>query len=100
MERNFVSVSGRVMRDAVPTGTEGAMFFCLKVEDEDGMVLVDCVLMPSLFDQCEYHLDKDEHIGVEGKLTYRTWTDQLGRRRSGMEVLVQTIEFLEDEDVD
>ena len=100
MDNNYVHVSGSVMRDAVPTGSEGAMYFCLRVGDGAGMVLVDCVMMPSHFEQCDWHLDKGEQLDVEGELTYRTWTDQLGRRRSGMEVLVKGIEFLEDGDVD
>lgn len=95
---NYVHITGRVMRDAAAASMETPMYFCVKVDNEGGdFTLVDCVALPSTFDQFECSLDKDEFVDVEGSLTFRTWTDSMGRRRSGMEVLMRSIDFPEGE---
>lgn len=95
---NYVRITGRVMRDAAAANMETPMYFCVKVDNEGGdFTLVDCVALPSTFYQFESSLDKGELVDVKGSLTYRTWTDSMGRRRSGMEVLVEGIDFPEED---
>jgi single-strand DNA-binding protein len=59
----------------------GADFFDVKAWDKQAEV-------------CERFLDKGKRIGLDGRLSTRTWEDAEGKRRYGVEVVAHSFEFL------
>lgn len=43
---------------------------------------------------CGRHLAKGRRVGVGGRLRQRSWEDAEGRKRSAIEVVASTVEFL------
>ncbi len=43
---------------------------------------------------CNRYLAKGKRVGVDGRLRSRSWDDAAGKRRSAVEVVANTIQFL------
>jgi single-strand DNA-binding protein len=43
---------------------------------------------------CSQYLAKGRRVGVGGRLRHRSWEDSEGKRRSAVEVVAQTVDFL------
>jgi single-strand DNA-binding protein len=44
---------------------------------------------------CAEYLAKGSRVGVEGRLRSRSWEDSEGKRRTAIEVVANTVEFLD-----
>lgn len=94
MEDNKVHVEGTVKRDASavsPRASLRVMDFCLVVRDVDGApdVFVDCFATKEAVDMLDGFVSEGERLGVDGHLTFRTYTTDNGRKRSGLVVQVE-----------
>jgi single-strand DNA-binding protein len=49
-------------------------------------------------DACGAHLGKGHRVGVGGRLRQRSWQDADGNRRSAIEVVANTVDFLSPKD--
>lgn len=94
---NDVHIKGRVLRsaDAFQNGrTMDTLYFAVSVptkKDPERKVYVDCLAFPDTYEQFDGFLEAGEVVTIDGTLVYRTWTDSNGTKRSGTEVLVETI---------
>ena len=104
---NRVTLVGRLTRDPelkhLPSGTsvlEMGLAVNGRKQDESGQ----WVDKPNFFDvkvfgnQAEMlsqHLAKGRRIGVDGRLDWSSWESQDGGKRSKVEVVAQTVQFLD-----
>jgi hypothetical protein len=101
MKGNEVRVFGRVKRDSDADRVREGMSvldFTLEVEDGGGRpVYVDCMATsPIVEDVFGGGVDAGEDIGVEGRLTFRTYTNGIGRKVSGLIVFVEGVYSISD----
>lgn len=107
MNINKVTLSGNLTRDAELRATAGGtpvLSLGLAVGNrrknpgtgawEDEPYFFDCALYGARAEKLAPRLRKGAHVALEGKLTYRSWEDKAGNRRSKVEVLVAEIDFL------
>lgn len=45
-------------------------------------------------ENCAKYLDKGRQIAIQGRLEYRSWTDQTGKKRSTIEIIAQRVQFI------
>ena len=104
---NRVTLVGRLTRDPelrhLPSGTpvlEMGVAVNGRQQDEGG----NWVDKPNFFDvkvfgnQAEMlsqHLSKGRRIGIDGRLDWRSWEAQDGSKRSKVDVVAQTVQFLD-----
>jgi single-strand DNA-binding protein len=104
---NRVTLVGRLTRDPelrhLPSGTpvlEMGVAVNGRQQDDSG----NWVDKPNFFDvkifgnQAEFlsqHLSKGRRIGIDGRLDWRSWEAQDGSKRSKVDVVAQTIQFLD-----
>ena len=104
---NRVTLVGRLTRDPelrhLPSGA-AALEFGLAVngrQQDSGGQWVD---KPNFFDvkvygnQAEFlaqHLTKGRRVGIDGRLDWRSWEAQDGSKRSKVDVVAQTVQFLD-----
>jgi single-strand DNA-binding protein len=62
-----------------------------KVED---VCFVDIVAWDRLAEVCGEYLSKGRQAFIEGRLQYRTWEQEDGKKRSKLEVVAQSVQFL------
>lgn len=62
-----------------------------RVED---VCFVDIVAWDRLAEVCGEYLSKGRQAFIEGRLQYRTWEQEDGKKRSKLEVVAQNIQFL------
>lgn len=107
MNINKVALSGNLTRAAELRATSGGtpvLSLGLAVGNrrknprtgawEDEPYFFDCVLYGARAEKLAPMLPKGAHVALEGKLTYRSWEDKAGNRRSKIEVLVDELDFL------
>ena len=98
---NFVHLHGKVKRDVeareVREGLQ-VIDFCLVVSSGDAgkNVYVDCEAYGTVVDYMEGFVRGGEKITVEGRITYRSWTDCWGTLRSGRTIIVDELEYEEE----
>jgi single-strand DNA-binding protein len=104
---NRVTLVGRLTRDPelkhLPSGTpvlEMGVAVNGRMQDDAG----NWVDKPNFFDvkvfgnQAEMlsqHLAKGRRIGIDGRLDWRSWEAQDGSKRSKVDVVAQTVQFLD-----
>jgi single-strand DNA-binding protein len=104
---NRVTLVGRLTRDPelrhLPSGTpvlEMGVAVNGRQQDDAG----NWVDKPNFFDVKVYgnqaemlsqHLAKGRRIGIDGRLDWRSWEAQDGTKRSKVDVVAQTIQFLD-----
>jgi single-strand DNA-binding protein len=54
----------------------------------------DIVVWGAQAENCERYLSKGRPIAVDGRLSYRSWEAQDGSKRSKVEVIANTVQFL------
>lgn len=62
-----------------------------KVED---VCFVDVVAWDRLAEVCNDYLGKGKPVFIEGRLQYRTWEQEDGKKRSKLDIVAQNIQFL------
>lgn len=92
--KNAVSIEGRVKRSEGSVNVRSGvniMNFCLMIPDplnKNADVYVDCFATTGATERLSGFVRAGELIGVEGSLTFRTYTDAKGYKRSGIFVYV------------
>ena len=90
MQNNRVHVEGVVKRDARANEVRNGvrlLDFCLVVKAEEGPdTYVDVFAPTGASDGLNGFVREGEAIGVDGFLTFRTYTSETGRKRSGLVV--------------
>ena len=108
MSINRVTISGNLTRDPELRATQGGtsvLALGVAVNDrrknpqtgawEDYPNFVDCVVFGARGERLAQYLAKGSKVAVEGKLRYRSWTDQqTGKKRSALEVVVDDIDLM------
>ncbi|GBE58499.1 single-stranded DNA-binding protein [bacterium BMS3Abin01] len=54
----------------------------------------DVIVWGAQAENCERYLSKGRPVAVDGRLSYRTWEAQDGGKRSKVEVVAQSVQFL------
>lgn len=62
-----------------------------KIEDT---CFVDVVAWDRLAEVCNDYLSKGKPVFIEGRLQYRAWEQEDGKKRSKLEIVAQNIQFL------
>jgi single-strand DNA-binding protein len=104
---NRVTLVGRLTRDPelrhLPSGTpvlEMGVAVNGRMQDDAG----NWVDKPNFFDVKVYgnqaemlsqHLSKGRRIGIDGRLDWRSWEAQDGSKRSKVDVVAQSVQFLD-----
>jgi len=108
MAVNSYACVGNLTRDAelraLPSGTCVADFGLAVNERkknrqtgvwEDDPVYLDCNMFGNRAEKLAQYLVKGTKVGIQGRLHYRSWTDQeTGKKRSRVEVIVNELEFM------
>ncbi len=106
MSVNKVFVTGNLTRDpeikSTSTGTV-VVSLGLAVNDrrkgmtgewEDYANFFNCTMFGTRAEKVSKYLHKGSKIAIDGKLHYRSWSDQQGNKRSAVEILVDNLEFM------
>lgn len=99
---NSVSITGTVKRSAEAARIrEGLSILdftlCVATDGSDRPTYVDCRATPDSGEACDYVVE-GERIRVDGSLSFRTYTNSRGHRKSGLIVLAEEMEFLDEEE--
>lgn len=102
---NYVHLRGFVKRDAQSRHVRDGltiMDFTLVVPSGDTArdVYVDCVAYGRVVGDADGYVEEGELISVEGRIGFRTWTDTHGIRKRGCIIVVDAMEYEEEQDVD
>lgn len=96
MTGNSVVITGRVKRDAsarvIRDGLSVLNFTLMVYEGNERWAYVDCSAYADACDQLEGYVEADEQVTVHGHLSFRTYTDGGGRKRTGIVVMVERTE--------
>lgn len=106
MSVNKVFVTGNLTRDpeikSTSTGTV-VVSLGLAVNDrrkgmtgewEDYANFFNCTMFGTRAEKVSKYLHRGSKIAIDGKLHYRSWSDQQGNKRSAVEILVDNLEFM------
>ncbi len=99
MENNYVSIGGRVKADATANSIRAGLSvinFTLMVDgpkEGDRPTYVDCASYDQhvIYDILDGYVNAGEWMHCEGYLSFRTFTDSNGAKRSGMIVQVTNV---------
>lgn len=102
---NRTILIGRLTRDpelkATPNGTSVCSFtiangktFTQNNEKKEQTSFFDCTAWSGLADTIAKWCKKGDRIGIEGRIAQRRWTDQEGKQKSKIEIVVENIQFL------
>ena len=103
---NRVFLIGNLTRDPelryIPSGTAVATFtiaanraFTNQAgEKKEEVCFIRVIVWARLAEVCGEFLSKGSPVFVEGRLQSRTWQDQSGQKRSTIEVVANTVQFL------
>lgn len=103
---NKVIISGNLTRDVelkyLPSGSALAQFGIAsnrKIKKQDGnyaddTCFVDVKLFGRTAEVVNQFCKKGSKLLIEGKLTFESWTDQSGAKKSRLLIVGETIEFL------
>ncbi len=98
---NLVVITGRLTRDPelkqTTTGTAVCNFTLAvdKRKREDGADFFDCVAWQKTAELIAQYLGKGRKCGIQGRLQSRTYQAADGTNRKVMEVVVESVEFLD-----
>ena len=99
MQGNYVRLVGTVKRDATSELIRKGLpvlNFCLEVgADGDRRVFVDCIAYGDTVEDFEGFVSAGEAIEVEGYLSFRTYTDGDGSRKTMQFVHVEAMSEVE-----
>ncbi len=104
---NRVTITGNLTRDpelqALPSGTEvcrlGVAVNHRRKDQSSGQWVED----PNFFDvtvfgaqgkNCATYLSKGRPVAIDGRLRWSSWQDQEGNKRSKVDIVAQTVQFL------
>ena len=98
---NNISVMGRLTADPEVRQTPNGVSVCSFTiandkdfkRDGDAPNWIDCVAWNGIAETISRHFHKGDRVGVEGKLTTRTWEGRNGKVKA-TEVVVSNITFL------
>ena len=63
-------------------------------EKKEEVCFVDIVAFNKTAETCNTYLSKGRQVFFEGRLSYRTWETTEGEKRSKLEVIVESMQFL------
>lgn len=63
-------------------------------EKKDQVSFFNCVAWAKTGEAINEYCRRGQRIGIEGRLQQRSWDDQNGNKRSAVEVVVETFQFL------
>jgi single-strand DNA-binding protein len=103
---NRVIIIGRLTRDPelkhTQSGTALANFsiasnksYKSNGETKDQVNFFNCSAWSKLAETICKYCKKGQRIGIEGRLQQRTWDDQNGEKKSAVDIVVESIQFLE-----
>jgi len=102
---NRVIIIGRLTRDPelkyLQSGTAVTRFsiannktYKSNNEKKEQVSFFDCIAWSKLAETIVEYCNKGQRIGIEGRLQQRMWEDQEGKKRSAVEIVVDSIQFL------
>jgi len=102
---NRIIIIGRTTRDLelryTPSGTAVAGFaiannksYSQGGEKKEQVSYFDCVVWSKLAEVMTEYVKKGTQIAIEGRLQQRRWDDQDGNKKSKVEVVVETFQFV------
>ena len=101
MAANYVNVSGTVARKPEPMYTPSGKFrteLLLAVsrgrKRDDGTDWIRVVVWENTAEACVRHLEKGAVVGVNGRLRGDFYESKEGKKRLGLEVIGQRVDFL------
>lgn len=105
MSINKAIISGNLTRDAElrMTGSQLAVLnFSVAVNERrkngdqwtDYANFIDCIMFGTRAEKLQSYLTKGKKVALEGKLHWSQWEGKDGNKRSKIEVIVDTIEFM------
>lgn len=107
---NRVVLVGRLTRDPelrkTTTGTSVASFTLAvdnRLKDENGnktTSFIPCVVWKEQAENCVRFIHKGSLVGVEGRLNHRTYDNQEGKKIQVIEVVCDSVQFLEPKKAD
>ena len=97
---NRIILTGRTTKDIeLRTLDSGRVTtsFCIAVDRRINKTadFIDCVAWGKTAELLRNYVTKGEKIGIEGSLQTRQYEDKNGNKRKAVEVLVDSVEFLE-----
>ena len=106
---NKTILIGRLTREPelryTQTGTSVASFsiannktYSISGEKKEVVSFFNCVAWSKLGETIVEYCKKGDRIGIEGRLQQRTWQDKDGSNHSTVEIIVETIQFLQPKD--
>jgi single-strand DNA-binding protein len=97
---NSVAIVGNVTIDVelrtTDSGTSVVSFTVAvneKYKEKENVYWIDCVAWSGIAETISKHFHKGDRVGIEGKLTTRTWEGRNGKVKA-TEVVVSNITFL------
>ena len=107
MSINRVVISGNLTRDPELRSTSSGMAvltFGVAVNDrrrngqtgewEDYANFIDCTVFGNRAQGLSNYLSKGQKVAIEGKLRYSSWETNEGQKRSKIEVIVDSLDFM------
>jgi single-strand DNA-binding protein len=103
---NKVLLTGNLTRDPELRATQGGMQILNfgiaandVTKDAQGQWgqrpnFIDCVMFGNRAEAVSRYIQKGSKVAIEGKLRYSSWEQQDGQKRSKLEVVVDSIEFM------
>ena len=102
---NRVVLIGRLTRDPeiryIPSGTAVASFalannrtYSVSGEKKEQVSYFECIAWGKLGEVITEYCKKGHRVAVEGRLQQDRWDDQDGKKRSRVQVVVETLQFL------
>ena len=101
MNLNRVFIAGRLTRDVELRQTQDGKAvgkFGIAVNhkwgDKESTVFLDCVAFGTSAENLAKHLSKGSPLFFEGRLSFSSWEDQQGQKRSKLEAIVEHWQFI------
>lgn len=103
---NRVYLIGRLTRDPELTYTQGGTSKCnfsiannksytVQNERKDAVSYFNIIAWGKPGEVIAQYVKKGQRIALEGRLQQRTWQDQSGQKRSVVEIVLETFQFIE-----
>ena len=100
---NSVNIIGNLTRDPELRNTASTEVANLRVAvqrrkrngEDQGADYVDVVVFGRQAETCAQYLTKGRKVAVNGRLAHSEWTAEDGTRRQRLEVIANTVEFLD-----
>ena len=107
---NRVTITGNLTRDPELRSTQGGTSVCsLRVavntrrknaagDWEDYANYFDVTVWGAQGENCAQYLQKGRGVAVDGRLQWREWTNDKGEKRSAVDIVADTVQFLGSRD--